>query len=171
MMSSIFGCFSSDVGMKANSPHKIWVVLAPHLCFGARWPLPLTCSAVLSQACECNTCQQLHCIYIYFLFIRGTWTVKDFSSPCCNAACQFGSLVYTRTRPLPFLTRSNVLCWHVCQQVWSGVKRHAAQKWRSCHIGWTSRSWDGTSRGIVPAACTQPVGTRVPMRTGSPPSR
>lgn len=119
--------------------------------FGAKWPLPLTLRAVLSQVCECNPCQQLHCIYI-FLFILGTCTVKDFSSPCCNAACQFGSLVYPGARPLPFLTRSNALFWHVCQQVWSGVKKHVAQKWRSCHIGWTSRSRDGTSRGIAPAA-------------------
>lgn len=169
-MLSIFGCFSSDFGMKANRLHKIWGVLSSHLFFGTRWPQPLTLSAVLGQACECNTCQQLYCIYI-FLFILGTCTVKDSSSPCCNAACQFGSLVYTGTWPLPLLTCSNALFWHVCQQVWSGVKRHAAQKWRSCHIGWTPHSRDGTSHGIAQAARTQPIGTCAPVRTGSPARR
>lgn len=32
-MLSIFGCFSSDVGMKVNRLHKIWGLLAPHLFF------------------------------------------------------------------------------------------------------------------------------------------
>lgn len=96
----IFGRFSLDIGMKTNRLHKVWLLLAPHFISGARWPLALTASASVGQACECSPCQQFYCICAFSIY---PWdTVKDSSSPCCNAACQLGSLVYTSSWPLPF---------------------------------------------------------------------
>lgn len=104
MMLLVFGCLSSDNDMEANRLSKCWGLLASHLLFWCQvTPTFDAPSAVLSQACKCNMCQQLHGAHTYiFLLIFGTCTGKDFSSSCCNAACQFGSSANRGTRPLLF---------------------------------------------------------------------
>lgn len=117
-------------------------------------------SAILSQACKCNMCQQLHGTHTYiFLFILGTCTAKDFSSSCCNAACQFGSPANRGTRPLPFPHpfKCSILA-HVSTSVLR-CKEACGTEVTCCHIRWTSRSRDSTSRGIAQAAHTWPIGT------------
>lgn len=150
-------------------PGGFWLLIRS---FGARWPLPWTVpfSARHVSAKRVSGCTADIYIYI-FLFILGTLMVKDFLSPCCNAACQFGRLFYAGPRPLPFLSCLNALFWHACQQVWSGVKSQVVQKWRGCHIGWTSRSWNSTFCGTAQDVCTDPAGTRATVTTGSPSRR
>lgn len=119
-------------------------------------------SAVLSQACKCNMCQQLHGTHtcIYFYLSLGHAQRKTSRAPAVMQRVNLAALLIEELGLFLFLTHSNAPFWHMCQQVWSGVKRHAAQKWRSCHIRWTSRSRDSTACGIAQAAHTWPVGTR-----------
>lgn len=153
MTLSIFGCFSSDIAMKTNWLNKIWgafgfsfVLLVPDDLY--LWQ----CHSQPGMWVWYMSAAALH-MCIFLLFILGTLMVQDFLSPCCNAACQFGRLIYTGPRPLPFLSCLNALFWHACQQVWSGVKSQVAQKWRGCHIGWTSHSWNSTFCGTAQDVC------------------
>lgn len=160
-MLSVFGFLSSDNDMEANRLSKCWGLLASHLLFGARRPLPLMLWVLFSvrhasAICVSNCMAHTH---MYFYLSLGRAQGKTSRAPAVMQHVNLAALLIEELALFLFLTHSNAPFWHVCQQVCSGVKRYVAQKWRSCHIRWTSRSQDNTSHGIAQAGHMRPVGT------------
>lgn len=106
--------------------------------------------------------------YMLFPFILGTRTVKDSSSPCCNAACQLGSLVYTGSRSLPFphLFKSSALARVSTSVIRCKEACGTEVTWLSHRMGFPPSRWPRT-RHTTLAARTRPVENPLSDRQGA----
>lgn len=105
-------------------------------------------------------------------------TAKGSSSPCCNAACQLGSLLYTSSWPLPFphLLKSSGLA-HVsasvirCKEACGPKVTWLSHRMGSCRMQWPMENPPSEREGMLltlgKCLCSDP-GAAVPLLSDSP---